>query len=178
MLSRRSDAVRRREREAFAAFCERHSGWLDEFALFMALKETHNNVAWTFWDADLALRKPDAIERARDQLREEIECNKFIQFEFERQWCDLKAHCASNGIRIMGDVPIYVAMDSADVWANRDLFELDEAGSQKWSPASHQTTSAPPANYGAIRSTAGKPTRRLDMHGGSPACAVPWKCST
>ena len=62
------------------------------------------------------------------ELRDPIECNKFIQFEFERQWCDLKAHCTRNDIRILGDLPIYVAFDSADVWANRQLFELDEQG--------------------------------------------------
>jgi 4-alpha-glucanotransferase len=116
------------EREAFAAFCETHAAWLDEFALFMAVKEAHDNVAWTLWDADLALRQPDAMERARHELHDQIECHKFIQFEFERQWHDLKAHCGRNDIRIMGDVPIYVALDSADVWANRELFELDESG--------------------------------------------------
>ena len=116
------------EQSDFAAFCQTHSSWLDEFALFMALKQAHNNVAWTQWEPELALRQPEAIERARNQLRDEIECHKFIQFEFERQWRDLKAHCQRNDIRIMGDVPIYVAFDSADVWANRALFELDEVG--------------------------------------------------
>jgi 4-alpha-glucanotransferase len=68
------------------------------------------------------------LERARNQLADDIECNKFIQFEFERQWCDLKAHCVRDDIRMMGDLPIYVALDSADVWANRKLFELQEDG--------------------------------------------------
>ena len=93
--SARSSRVRRPSAQHFAAFCQTHSSWLDEFALFMALKEAHNNVAWTQWEPELALRKPDAIERARNQLRDEIECHKFIQFEFERQWRDLKAHCAA-----------------------------------------------------------------------------------
>ncbi|MFZ0912795.1 MAG: 4-alpha-glucanotransferase [Candidatus Korobacteraceae bacterium] len=146
------------EREAFAAFCERHSGWLDEFALFMALKETHDNVAWTLWDADLALHKPDAIERARNQLRDQIECHKFIQFEFERQWHDLKAHCGRNDIRIMGDVPIYVALDSADVWANRELFELDGSGRPK------AVSGVPPDYFSATGQLWGNPIYRWEAH--------------
>ena len=146
------------EREAFAAFCERHSGWLDEFALFMALKETHDNVAWMQWDADLALREPDAIQRARTQFRDEIECHKFIQFEFERQWHDLKAHCGRNDIRIMGDVPIYVALDSADVWANRELFELDESGRPK------AVSGVPPDYFSATGQLWGNPIYRWEAH--------------
>jgi 4-alpha-glucanotransferase len=119
------------EREAFEAFCQLHSSWLDEFALFMALKAAHDQVIWTGWQPELALREPEALERARNDLRDEIECHKFIQFEFERQWCDLKAHCARNDIRIMGDLPMYVAQDSADVWANRKLFELNHDGNPR-----------------------------------------------
>jgi 4-alpha-glucanotransferase len=146
------------EREAFAAFCERHSSWLDEFALFMALKETHDNVAWTLWDADLALHQPDAIQRARNQLRDEIECHKFIQFEFERQWRELKAHCGRTGIRIMGDLPIYVALDSADVWANRELFELDESGWPK------VVSGVPPDYFSATGQLWGNPIYRWEAH--------------
>lgn len=146
------------EREAFAAFCETHSAWLDEFALFMALKEAHDNVAWTLWDADLALHKPDAIQRARNQLRDRIECHKFIQFEFEQQWRDLKAHCGRNDIRIMGDVPIYVALDSADVWANRELFELDESGRPK------VVSGVPPDYFSATGQLWGNPIHRWEAH--------------
>ncbi len=146
------------EREAFAAFCEKHAAWLDEFALFMALKEAHNNVAWAVWDDDLALRKPAAIQRARHQMRDKIECNKFIQFEFERQWCDLKAHCARNHIRVMGDVPIYVALDSADVWANRELFELEESGSPR------VVSGVPPDYFSATGQLWGNPIYRWDVH--------------
>jgi 4-alpha-glucanotransferase len=116
------------DRTEFDAFCQRHSSWLDEYALFMALKDVHQLASWDEWARELALREPAALERARRELCDTIECNKFIQFEFERQWCDLKAHCTRNDIRIMGDVPIYVALDSADVWAHRELFELDENG--------------------------------------------------
>jgi 4-alpha-glucanotransferase len=146
------------ERADFAAFCQTHSSWLDEFALFMALKQAHNNVAWTQWEAELALRQPDAIERARNQLRDQIECHKFIQFEFERQWRDLKAHCQRNDIRIMGDVPIYVAFDSADVWANRALFELDESGHPK------AVSGVPPDYFSATGQLWGNPIYRWEAH--------------
>ena len=116
------------ERDTFEAFCQQHAAWLDEFALFMALKEVHDNVMWTKWGRTLRLREPAALDQARSELRDSIARNKFIQFEFERQWTDLKAHCASSGIRVMGDVPIYVALDSADVWANPGLFKLDDNG--------------------------------------------------
>jgi 4-alpha-glucanotransferase len=116
------------DRAAFEAFCQHHTAWLGEFALFMALKEVHNNIMWTKWGRELRLREPAAIERAKRDLGEQIAANKFIQFEFERQWSDLKSHCARNRIRIMGDLPIYVALDSADVWANPGLFTLDADG--------------------------------------------------
>jgi 4-alpha-glucanotransferase len=146
------------ERADFAAFSETHSSWLDEFALFMALKQAHNNVAWTQWEPELALRQPDAIARARNQLQDEIECHKFIQFEFERQWRDLKAHCGRNHIRIMGDVPIYVAFDSADVWANRALFELDESGRPK------VVSGVPPDYFSATGQLWGNPIYRWEAH--------------
>ncbi len=91
----------------------------------MALKETHDYVMWTQWEPELALREPAALERARRGLHEQIESHKFIQFEFEREWLELKAHCGRNCIRVMGDVPIYVAQDSSDVWAQPDMFELE-----------------------------------------------------
>jgi len=116
------------DRAEFGDFCRRHASWLDDYSLFMALKEAHDLVIWTEWPPELALREPAALERARGQFCDQIECNKFIQFEFERQWCDLKAHCTRNDIRIMGDLPIYVALDSADVWVDRQLFELKPDG--------------------------------------------------
>lgn len=116
------------EQEEFQNFCGRHASWLDDFVLFMALKQEHDLVIWSEWPRELALREPAALEQARERLSDEIECQKFIQFEFERQWCDVKAHCTRNDIRILGDMPIYVALDSADVWVHRELFELREDG--------------------------------------------------
>ena len=146
------------EREGFDAFCRAKYEWLDEFALFMALKEAHNNVMWTLWERELALREPGAIARARHDLRDEIECNKFVQFEFERQWNELKAHCGRNNIRVLGDMPIYVALDSADVWANPGLFELGEHGQPK------VVAGVPPDYFSATGQLWGNPIYRWDAH--------------
>ena len=142
----------------YQAFCERHSAWLDEFALFMALKETHDYVMWTLWEPELALREPAALDKARRNLHDQIETHKFIQFEFEREWSDLKAHCARNGIRVMGDVPIYVAQDSSDVWAQRDLFDLEADGKPR------VIAGVPPDYFSATGQCWGNPIYRWDVH--------------
>jgi 4-alpha-glucanotransferase len=146
------------ERKAFDTYCRAKSAWLDEFALFIALKEVHHNVMWRLWDRELALREPRTIERMRLDLRDEIECTKFIQFEFERQWKDLKAHCAGNNIRILGDMPIYVALDSADVWAEPGLFELEESGQPR------VVAGVPPDYFSATGQLWGNPIYRWDAH--------------
>jgi len=148
-------------RDAFDAFCRKHSAWLEEFALFMALKQAHNNVMWTEWDHELALRDPAAIERARSELRDEIECTKFVQFEFDRQWRELKAHCARNDVQILGDMPIYVALDSADVWANPGLFEIDEQGKP------NVVAGVPPDYFSATGQLWGNPIYRWQAHAAS-----------
>jgi 4-alpha-glucanotransferase len=145
-------------RAEFESFRQRHASWLDEFALFMALKEAHAQVIWTEWEPKLALREPAALERARRDLHDQIECNKFIQFAFEQQWCDLKAHCARNDIRIMGDLPIYVALDSADVWANRELFELSDNGTPK------VVAGVPPDYFSATGQLWGNPIYSWEEH--------------
>jgi len=113
-------------RSAFDAFCSRQASWLDDYSLFMALKEAHEGAGWHAWPADLVLRKPAALEKARRNLTGSIGRQKFGQFLFTRQWTDLKRHAHERGIKLIGDVPIFVSIDSADVWANPDLFQLDE----------------------------------------------------
>ena len=103
LLRKHSENFRRSspgDRPEFDAFCQRHSSWLDDYALFMAIKDAHDLVSWTEWEPRAGSARQAAVGRAREQLRDDIECNKFIQFEFERQWCDLKAHCTRNEIRI------------------------------------------------------------------------------
>ena len=110
----------------FADFCEKNSDWLEDYALFMALKDANGGVAWFEWKKDLKLRKPSAIENAKEEFADAVEFWKMLQYLFFKQWTELKAYANEKGIQIIGDVPIYVAGDSADVWANPGQFYLDE----------------------------------------------------
>ena len=116
-----------RMQEALDTFIEEQASWLEEYALFMALKAQFGMRAWTDWPEELRLRKEEALSHYRALLSEEIRFFSFVQLLFFQQWDALKAHCASRGVKLIGDLPIYVAMDSADVWANPQYFQLDEA---------------------------------------------------
>ena len=140
-------------------FNTRHGEWLHDFALFMALKQKHKLVSWTQWELEYALRDEAALQQAqRWELREEIACQKFLQFEFERQWLELKAYCEQIGIRLMGDVPIYVALDSSDVWAHPELFELLPDGKPR------VVAGVPPDYFSATGQLWGNPIYRWDQH--------------
>ena len=112
--------------KAYKTFCEENEFWLDDYGLYMAVKETYDNVEWLKWDEDIRFREPKAVERYKKELKKEIDFWKFTQFKFYEQWMKLKEYANENGIKIIGDVPLYVALDSADVWVHGDLFELDE----------------------------------------------------
>jgi 4-alpha-glucanotransferase len=115
-------------RSLFEAFCREQAAWLDDFALFMALKDTHANQPWAQWPAPLRLRKGMALQQARHQLTSIIGRHQFGQFLFFRQWQALRQYAHDRGIRLIGDIPIFVASDSADVWSHPDLFQLDAQG--------------------------------------------------
>ncbi len=110
----------------YEAFCSKEAEWLDEYTLFMALKDANGGVAWSEWDDALKFRKPEAMEEAKEKYADDIAFYKMLQYLFFKQWTALKAYANEKGIRIIGDVPIYVAMDSADVWANPTQFYLDK----------------------------------------------------
>ena len=112
--------------EAYEAFCEQHAPWLDDFALFRALKDHFQGKAWNEWPPKMRDRKPEALAAARRMLSEEIGREKAIQYFFFRQWEDLKAYCHGRGIRVLGDMAIYVDFDSADVWSHQRIFKLGE----------------------------------------------------
>jgi len=112
-------------RDAFARFCGEQASWLDDFSLFMALKETHDLRPWHDWESDLAMRQPSALEHARQSLAAEIEKCKYRQWLFAEQWLAVKRYANARGIRMIGDIPIFISDDSADVWANTNLFSLD-----------------------------------------------------
>ena len=118
-----------RRREDFQMFCRQNAPWLDNFALFMALKEAHGGEAvWNKWEGDIAARQPKALARWEAVLSEPINTQKYVQYQFFKQWSELKAYCHDRGIQMMGDIPIFVAHDSADVWAQPELFHLDADG--------------------------------------------------
>jgi 4-alpha-glucanotransferase len=106
-------------------FCSEQVSWLDDFALFVALKEEFKGRPWNEWPAPLRDRDPGALLRARERLDERIQEQKFFQYLFFKQWSSLKKYCTARGIKIIGDVPIYVVYDSADVWMHSGLFNLD-----------------------------------------------------
>lgn len=113
------------QQQEFQQFCDRASYWIDDYALFISLKEIHDLASWHQWPDELSKRQPEAMERCRRQLNGEIFFRKYLQFEFYRQWSALKRYANDRQIKIMGDIPFYVAHDSADVWAHPSNFCLD-----------------------------------------------------
>ena len=112
----------------YQSFYRANRFWLDDFALFMALKAKFTGVSWVNWPETIAVRKPDALASWRQKLKREIEQQIFAQFIFFRQWQQLKNYAHKKGIAIIGDLPLFVAHDSADVWAQPKLFLLDQRG--------------------------------------------------
>ncbi len=126
VLRRAFERGRFRSADAFEAFCRENAHWLRDYALFMALKKHFGGSPWTEWPDDaVRLREPEGLKRYSTLLSEDVAFYSYLQFLFFRQWEDFKCYVNQRGIRLFGDVPIYVAMDSADVWANPSLFWLD-----------------------------------------------------
>ena len=114
----------------FEGFCHGNSFWLDDYALFMAILDTQGGKPWTEWPDELRNRDWNALKQITFQLAEEIFIQKFLQFEFLQQWTDLRRYTNELNISIIGDIPIYVAHNSADVWANPQLFRLNSQTGQ------------------------------------------------
>jgi len=114
---------------AYEEFLHRHGErWLDDYALFRVLKTAHGERPWPEWDKDYVHRLPAALDRARDRHREAIECTRITQFLFDLQWSELKDHASRQGVCLFGDIPIYVALDSADAWAHPEMLLIDRDG--------------------------------------------------
>ena len=143
--------------EELDAFCAKNSSWLPDFALFMALKDRFGGKPWYQWDERLKFRDGDAIEAARQELQTEIRFFCFVQYLFFTQWNALRAYAHSKGIRIIGDVPIYVPYDSVEVWKDTALFQLDE----KLDPVS--VAGCPPDAFSADGQLWGNPLYRWDV---------------
>jgi len=120
-----------RLRRAYDEFCQQQSSWLEDYALFSALKQQSSGAPWFAWEPGLRDRNPKRLARARSELAAEIDYHRFVQFQLNLQWQRLRDVCGALGILLMGDVPIYVAYDSVDVWAHRDTFHLDKTGRRK-----------------------------------------------
>ncbi len=139
------------KRQAFEQFCSENAHWLDDFALFMALKDAHQQVAWTRWPREVAQRDPEALKRWSERLAPQIEAIKFWQFIFFRQWQALRRYAHERDVRIIGDIPIYVAHDSADVWVNPQFFLLDAEGNPQ------KVSGVPPDYFSATGQLWGNP---------------------
>ena len=112
----------------YESFCHKHADWLADFSLFMALRESFAGQAWSAWPAALRTRQPETLAAWRQKLAGNCRLHTYQQFVFAGQWDNLKSYANRNGVRMFGDIPIFVAYDSADVWANQQLFQLDELG--------------------------------------------------
>lgn len=147
----------RSDRAAFERFCENARSWLDDYALFMAAKDEHQGRVWSSWEPVLRSRDPKALYDWSKRLAPELQAFKYWQFVFFQQWERLKAYCQERSIRFMGDIPIYVAHDSADVWAHPDLFYLDEHGSPS------VVSGVPPDYFSATGQLWGNPIYRWNV---------------
>ncbi len=145
------------QKTEFTKFVKENLAWLDDYALFMAAKDAHQGRVWTAWDPALAARDHSALARWSEKLFSEINAYKFWQFVFFRQWKAIQQKCERLGIRIMGDIPIYAAHDSADVWAHPEMFWLDEKGNPL------KVSGVPPDYFSATGQLWGNPLYRWDV---------------
>ena len=145
-------------REEMEAFEKEQGFWLEDYCLYMAVKDSLEGISWNEWPEELKTRKPEALAKARQVLREDISFYAFQQFWFYRQWSQLKKYANDRDIRIIGDLPIYVAFDGADAWANPDLFQFDEEAT----PAA--VAGCPPDAFSATGQLWGNPLYNWEYH--------------
>lgn len=149
------------QRDDLAAFSQRQAEWLDDYTLFMALKEAHGGMSWTEWERAIVRREPAAMTGWRKKLAPRIQFHAFLQYQFSRQWQNLKAKCHQHSIQLFGDVPIFVAHDSADVWAHPELFYLDASGNPM------VVAGVPPDYFSRTGQRWGNPLYRWEVMGAS-----------
>ena len=141
----------------FLLFRKKQAEWLEDYALFMALKETHRGHAWTKWEDNLIKRDPLILQERNKRLRDKIDFHRYLQYLFFSQWTALRQYCHSKGVRIIGDLPIYIAHDSSEVWSHPDLFYLDEKGQPS------VVAGVPPDYFSATGQRWGNPIYRWDV---------------
>jgi 4-alpha-glucanotransferase len=150
------------QKQSFEAFEHdaEHKFWLDDYAVYMALKERHVAAPWWHWEPTLARHDKNAVRKAKKELADEVRFHKFVQWLFFSQWTSVRHAASARGIRIVGDVPIYVAQDSADVWAGREQFQLDDSGNPV------VVAGVPPDYFSATGQRWGNPLYRWDVMNG------------
>lgn len=116
------------DKAGFDRFLKQNNFWLEEFSFFMALKDHFGGIAWNLWEKEIAFREPKAMEYYRNKLAREIEYQRFLQYIFFSQWLEIKAYANKNGVKIIGDLPLFISYDSSDAWSQRSIFELDAEG--------------------------------------------------
>ncbi len=142
----------------FDRFRQSNQSWLDDYALYMAVKDDFGGQCWSDWPADIRNRKPEAMAACKERLVDRITFYEWLQYEFDRQWRRLKAYANDRGVKIIGDLPIYVAFDSADTWANPELFQFDENN------VPVAVAGCPPDGFAADGQLWGNPLYRWDYH--------------
>lgn len=152
------DSLYDEDREAFSRFLGKSKDWLPDYALYSAVKNHNGGRSYIEWDDDLRLRKPAAMRKAEKELADEIRFYEFQQFLFAQQWTELKTYANQRGIQIIGDIPIYVAFDSADTWSHPELFELDEDGYPT------VVSGCPPDGFSATGQLWGNPIYKWEYH--------------
>jgi len=145
-------------RSEFSTFCNENASWLDDYALFMALKDAHGGAGWGTWESGTRLRNPEALSSARNKLAAEISRHAFRQWLFFRQWQAVKDYANRKGVKIIGDIPIFVAYDSADAWSNPDLFYFNNAGKPT------VMAGVPPDYFSPTGQLWGNPLYRWEVH--------------
>ncbi|NEQ50922.1 MAG: 4-alpha-glucanotransferase [Leptolyngbya sp. SIO3F4] len=158
LLKKAAQKFQAGESEDFKQFCQDQAFWLEDYSLFMALKDANGGASWSNWASEIARRQPETLEAWRSKLADDIFLQKFLQFEFCRQWFALKAYANERHIQIVGDMPIYVAHDSADVWAFPENFMID---SETLLPS--QMAGVPPDYFSETGQLWGNPTYNWDI---------------
>lgn len=149
-----------RENPDYALYIEENRWWLEDYALFMAVKNRFNGRPWMEWPEDIRLRRKTAMENYQNELQDEMEFQKYMQYLFFSQWKNLKAYANARGIQVIGDIPIYVAMDSVDTWAHPEMFQLDE------NRMPLAVAGCPPDGFSSVGQLWGNPLYRWEYHKG------------
>ncbi len=144
--------------EEYQDFVKKNSYWLEDYALFMAVKDAHHGAALETWEKDIRQHEASACAEWAEKLSQEVSFYRYLQYEFDRQWKKLRRYVNGLGIRVIGDIPIYVSADSADFWGNRDLFKLDERGKVR------QIAGVPPDGFSATGQVWGNPLYDWPRH--------------